>query len=80
MGPLVHGHYFNFGQFAAVPFSDGVEIRQSVIVAIRGFCVAREGNDVGATAAKGLQVGVREERCEVEGNDYPGFLIRVRDP
>ncbi len=55
MGPLARGHDVNFGRFAAVSFSDGLEIRRSDIVPIREFCAAREGNDVGATAAKGLQ-------------------------
>ncbi|MEE9197639.1 MAG: hypothetical protein V3U45_05805 [bacterium] len=60
-----------------MPHSDDVEIRRSDIVPLRGFCAAREGNYVGETAAKGLQVEVREERCEVEGDDYCGFPIRV---
>ncbi len=63
-----------------MPSCDGFEIRRPDIVPIREFCAAREGNSVGATAAKGLRVEVRKDRYEVEGDDCGGFRIRVRGP
>ncbi|MFQ5552514.1 MAG: hypothetical protein ACE5EW_02165 [Thermoplasmata archaeon] len=63
-----------------VPHADGVEIRQADMLPIKEFCAAREGNYVGVLAAKGLRVEVEEGRCEVDGDDYCGFRIRVKGP